>query len=722
MCLFDATKLLLCAAVTIIASAQVRLELPRAVSAAEYFGMVPFPENCPSVPFQLSTEEAEAIAHFRSKAATPLLACKSYAEWLAQKRPRLSSAAQEEVSIATALASDPNFRRESKATQEWLNVKVASSQKEILREFLNDATIRSLRTIGPQTNWSLLLELPFRPERSFADLKEDIDIGRFQNVARTATYGKLSNDLKDYVAAHLLSSDYVSMAPTVEKIREAEEAGNRPVTRVFYQKNTLLTNLIKGGKTTVESIFKVDSKAMSLFHQLNDTVKADLVSLLFVSWDARERDSWLSVYSQQPVSRAERGFYAMVNQSDGSGLEFLRGLSIPRFSRSDLRIIMYSLLEGGSMGDASELRKRTRYFKGILQLPLFQQSSGDVKTRLLQASRIPAVGASTSGKTFDFREDVSHIFEVASSLENPTSFLLSLTNLYERMRVNWFLTPGNPALLYTHYSPYPTLDERAYEQARLYVLFPDKNSVKQLDDVPMEVQRQHGGSALTVDYDLFPKRPYRAGLGGAPSRRWSDYEGMRFQTEDVHVTFDDHHDITIRVPTTQKVSPDSQPPKLAMVISALGLIRGPLRRQPSEILLIPVKKYTDKKNLSTLLAFYLKTKRSLNFLQVSDDGIWKRDFAPAETLFHEYGHVIFFQNLKLADKNSPLIKEYRRAVIADRADISEYGRESLSEDFSESLALRQLLKSVPSHDLENAFEILYPNRHAFFQTYARALE
>lgn len=369
------------------------------------------------------------------------------------------------------------------------------------------------------------------------------------------------------------------------------------------------------------------------------------------------------------------------------------------------------------MGDASELGKRAKYFKNLLQSTLFVKASSDVQTRLLQASRIPAVGSWKSGKSFDFRDEISRILETASRLENPTAYLVSLARLYERLRINWFLTEGNPAILYTHYSPYPILEDLAYGMASAYVFYPDRKSAEKLDGIPMHVSRSLRGEGLTVDHRLFPKRPYRAELGGPATRRWSVYEGTRFETEDVHVAFDDHQDITIRIPTTQRVLADAHAPKLAQVISALGLLPGTLRRQPSEMVILPIKGYSDKVKRIRLIAFYARSLQSLNFLQTIEEDTWEGNSDPAVTLFHEYGHLIFFQNLRLAEKNSTLVNEYRNAVVADKADISEYGRESLSEDFAEAFALLRLLELVPCRDLENAFEILYPNRHAFFQKY-----
>jgi hypothetical protein len=686
----------------------------RIVTAAEYFGSIRFPQNCISVPFTPSAMERREISRLRRTSADSASACRDFIRWRATAKPT-AMPPDVVVDAGRAIKAEPAFQRESAETQNWLLKEVAPYKHELLHAFLNDTTVRSLRAIGPQTNWSLLQELPFPYAKTLADLKREIDIERFHKVLTTPSYAKLSDRLKDYVAAHLLSSQYVFTAPLVEKSRVNSREFLREQNKVFYDEDPLLTSLARGRSSSLESIFRVDGKGASCFHQLNESLKTDLLSLQFDSWWQRERDSWYSTYSQQAVSIGERGLYALVRQSDSSALEFLKTLHVDRLSRAHLRIIMYSLLEGGSTTKhASELDKRTKYFAKLIRSELFVNASSAIQTQLLQLSRVPAVGRTDSKETFDIREEIDVVLAKATSLTNPSAFLFSLARFYDRLRMQWFLSMGSPVLFYIPFSPFPLLEPSSYEYARLWALSPDNTSAKHLDEVRVSPARYGVDDAITIEYNLFPHRDFRASLAGPASRAWFLDKGDRFQQESIHVRFDDNHQLLLRVPVAQSVSNNARPPKLDMVIAALGLVPHKVRTHAGDIFVLPFSRSSEDGKKWTV-AFYRLTDHTIHFAQIEDDDTWKENFAPAGTMFHEFGHLIFFKILRMADKGSPLLAEYRNAVMADRAAVSEYGETSLSEDFAEAMDLLQLLPYAPSNDLEGLFDVLFPNRKAFFK-------
>jgi hypothetical protein len=691
------------------------------VTAAAYFAKIPFPQNCPAVPLLPSEEEEQVISRLRNGTGSPAAACAAYSRLPAGDRRNRPSSTDART-IGSAFTTVPSFQRESEHTREWLNSQIEPCNKQLLLEFLKDVTIENLRRIGPQTNWSLLKELSQRScEASLSDLRAGIDMERFWKVSRSEAYGRLPNKLKDYVAAHLLTTRYVFMAPRVEEIRVELRSNSVETSRGFYNDNVLLKTLAQGGLSAIETIFRVTGPNGRLFHQLNDLVKSDLIQLLFEYWQQPERDSRISLYSQLPVAIGEVGLFAMMKQTDGVALGFLRDLDIKQVSTSDRQIILYSLLEAGSMLDTQELVKRTKYFKGLFESGLFSKAGINTRTQLLQASRIPRIGSIESKGTFDFREGVTDLFNKASSLQDPYAYAISVAKFYQRLRIHWFLTAGSPASNLIPYFIFPTMAEGQYQLATLHLLFPDNRSAKILDEVRIQASKNRfgAGDALFLDYQEFPHQAYRASFGGAATRRVFVDEDKRFQTEDVHVSFQDGGQITLHIPVLQNATNDARPPKLEMVISALGLVPLPVRRQVGGIFVLPYPSYSKTRKGERQLAFYNLDRRTINFAQIEDDESWKNKFWPASTLFHEFGHLIFYQLLRMGELDSSLRAEYKRAMDADRADVSVYGRSNVDEDFAESLELIQLLAYIPSHDLDDAFKLLFPNRHAFILKYAR---
>ena len=148
------------------------------------------------------------------------------------------------------------------------------------------------------------------------------------------------------------------------------------------------------------------------------------------------------------------------------------------------------------------------------------------------------------------------------------------------------------------------------------------------------------------------------------------------------MTFKDQHDITIRIPTTQKVSIGAFAPDLASVISALGLIPGTLRTQPREIVIVAFKNQSEKEKGTRTTASYQRFTQSVNLFQVNDEDRWEGNSTPIEVLFHEYAHLSFVQTLGMGEPNSALLNEYRNAGLADSAEISQHGQENWAEDFA----------------------------------------
>ena len=673
----------------------------RIVTLSEYFATIPFPENCSTVPIRPTETVERMIATVQAKAKDAADACTTFQKLTQQEAKR---ATEPEVRpLGEDVTVDVRFKRESKDTRQWIISNLRKFTFDV-RDFLADSTISRLRRIGPETNWALLQGLLY-PYASVSELKGRINVERFWRVSRTSGFALLPARLKDYMGAQMLSGNYLFMGPVVEGFRKDLES-----TSGAFRENPMLKELIRDSSSAPESLLRVVSPEGNPFHKLNDVVKADLIHLLFESWERGERESRISFFSQKPVWIGEIGLLALISQEDGSALHFLSRLNVSRLSQSERRAILFSLLEGGSSLDRGEIQKRSSYIEELQSDEQFTALTERIRIRLLQASRVPGIAMAGSSERFDFRERIALILEESRQMQDGEHFLTALADWYELVRMNWYLNPGNPALNFIPTSSRPILTGPAFVEAKRRVLYPDVGSARSLETMRFEApdSRFNANAGIQLDADLF-RLPYRAWLGGQSSRVWRAAEGVRFQTEDLHVRFFDDGEVSIAIPIAMKATEKARPPDLAFVITAIGRMPKNIRSGPRSIVLLP----TTGEGNRRLLAYYDREENSINFLQVATSESWKGNFKPATVLFHEYAHLIFYWILRMDQRDSDLGAEYRLAKDADRSEVSKYGKEDASEDFAESFMLAHILLYAPSHELEGAFETLFPNRLDF---------